>query len=211
MEFVSEYYLWFVIGGIILIMALIGYIADKTDFGHKDIRTSQTKGKEDKKDAEISETVETNSNNTEDISPEIKEEISTIEEPTIEEKENLETKDDKTMDFDNQSNNINEIDPFVMPSIEEPLIENNDANNDEEIEIKEVTDDSIFALNNDLSPFAATEIVNPIGSADSVDNEVSEVIGEDIPVQSMMTNNSVDEVINSSIDNQDNDDDIWKF
>lgn len=210
MEFVSEYYLWFVIGGIILIMALIGYIADKTDFGHKDIRTSQNKEKEDKKDAEVSELVETNSNKIEDISPEIKEEIPTIEEPTIEEKENLETKDDKTMDFDNQYNNINEIDPFVMPSIEELLIDNN-ANNDEEIEIKEVSDDSIFALNNDLSPFAATEIVNPIGSADSVDNEVSEVIGEDIPVQSAITNNNVDEVVNSSIDNQDNDDDIWKF
>lgn len=32
-EFITDNYLWFIIGGVILVMALIGYIAEKTNFG----------------------------------------------------------------------------------------------------------------------------------------------------------------------------------
>lgn len=35
MEFIRDNYIWFIVGGVILIMAVIGYIADKTDFGRK--------------------------------------------------------------------------------------------------------------------------------------------------------------------------------
>lgn len=47
MNFIEENYLWFIIGGIVLVMIVIGYIAEKTDFGHKKIE-KQEKPKENK-------------------------------------------------------------------------------------------------------------------------------------------------------------------
>lgn len=32
-EFITDNYIWFIVGGVILLMALIGYIAEKTNFG----------------------------------------------------------------------------------------------------------------------------------------------------------------------------------
>ena len=35
MDFIADNCLWFIIGGVLLIMGVIGYIAEKTDFGKK--------------------------------------------------------------------------------------------------------------------------------------------------------------------------------
>ena len=35
MDFIMDNYVWFIVIGVIIIMAIIGYIADKTDFGRK--------------------------------------------------------------------------------------------------------------------------------------------------------------------------------
>ena len=35
MDFIVDNYVWFIVGGVIILMAVIGYIADKTDFGRK--------------------------------------------------------------------------------------------------------------------------------------------------------------------------------
>ncbi|MEG2321938.1 MAG: hypothetical protein RSB71_00410 [Bacilli bacterium] len=35
MDFISDNYIWFIIGGVVIIMAIIGYFAEKTDFGRK--------------------------------------------------------------------------------------------------------------------------------------------------------------------------------
>lgn len=35
MEFVMDNYIWFIVGGIVILMAVIGYFADKSDFGRK--------------------------------------------------------------------------------------------------------------------------------------------------------------------------------
>lgn len=45
MQFIMDNYIWFAVGGIVLIMAIIGYIADKTDFGRK----TEEKVKKEKK------------------------------------------------------------------------------------------------------------------------------------------------------------------
>ncbi len=37
MDFIMDNYIWFILGGIIIIMAIIGYIADKTNFGRDKI------------------------------------------------------------------------------------------------------------------------------------------------------------------------------
>ena len=35
MNFITDNYVWFIIIGVVILMAVIGYIADKTDFGRK--------------------------------------------------------------------------------------------------------------------------------------------------------------------------------
>ena len=35
MDFIVDNYIWFIVIGVVILMAVIGYIADKTDFGRK--------------------------------------------------------------------------------------------------------------------------------------------------------------------------------
>lgn len=50
MQFITDNYIWFLIGGIILLMVIIGYIAEKTDFGHKDVGKKEKKVKKKEKE-----------------------------------------------------------------------------------------------------------------------------------------------------------------
>ena len=53
MDFIIDNYLWFVIGGIALLMIIIGYFAEKTDFGKKPL--SEKKPKEKVKEEPVEE------------------------------------------------------------------------------------------------------------------------------------------------------------
>lgn len=57
MEFFVDNWLWFLIGAIIILMTLIGYIAEKTDFGRKDI-PKREKPKKEKKQPKAKEELE---------------------------------------------------------------------------------------------------------------------------------------------------------
>lgn len=56
MDFVIDNYLWFIIGGIVILMIIIGYFAEKTDFGKKPLRDK--KPKEEIKETESVEPTE---------------------------------------------------------------------------------------------------------------------------------------------------------
>ena len=45
MDFVMDNYLWFIVGGIALLMIVIGYFAEKTDFGKKPLSEKKSKEK----------------------------------------------------------------------------------------------------------------------------------------------------------------------
>lgn len=200
MDFLSEYYLWFIIGGIILVMAVIGYIADKTDFGRKNkIADTNNKFKEEKgNDITQNPIIEVEqASMVNDV----------IETPEIINNESVQVETPKVADVSDiiieEQSTSNEDDTIT---IEEPIIEEeikieensfeqpimNDISTpleSKEVEIKEVVDESAYVLNNDLSSFAATtnnEFVKPVSDSAS---------------------NVVDDVIND----QDSDDDIWKF
>lgn len=53
MDFVIDNYLWFIIGGIVLIMIIIGYFAEKTNFGKKPL--TKNKAEEQIMETEVSE------------------------------------------------------------------------------------------------------------------------------------------------------------
>ena len=203
LEFLSEYYLWFIIGGIILVMAVIGYIADKTDFGRKNKISEENSKLKDEQENNNSITEAPNAV-VEEVSPQ-EQTVSDVVEP-IESINSISNEIDVPMIEDSV---IDEIKVEEQPidekiesvqlgedlenikveenDIEQPAINDiNDIsiNNEEKVEIPEVIDDSVYVLNNDLSSFAAGDL------------------NENVPVSSV-----VEDVIND----QDNDDDIWKF
>ncbi len=57
MDFIVDNYVWFIVVGIIILMAFIGYIADKTDFGRKgkDEDTKEKKVEKPKKEKKVKE------------------------------------------------------------------------------------------------------------------------------------------------------------
>ena len=57
MDFIVDNYVWFIVVGIIILMAVIGYIADKTDFGRKgkDEDTKEKKVEKPKKEKKVKE------------------------------------------------------------------------------------------------------------------------------------------------------------
>ncbi|MDD2519236.1 MAG: hypothetical protein PHG18_05060, partial [Bacilli bacterium] len=61
MEFIAENYIWFIVGGVVLLMALIGFIAEKTNFGRSEFekKVREPKPKKEKgkkgKNKEVSE------------------------------------------------------------------------------------------------------------------------------------------------------------
>ena len=57
MDFIVDNYIWFIVAGIIILMAVIGYIADKTDFGRKgkDEDTKEKKVEKPKKEKKVKE------------------------------------------------------------------------------------------------------------------------------------------------------------
>lgn len=53
MDFIADNYVWFIVIGVVILMAVIGYIADKTDFGRKGKNEEVTeKPKKEKKKKE---------------------------------------------------------------------------------------------------------------------------------------------------------------
>lgn len=63
MDFIINNYLWFVIGGIALLMIIVGYFAEKTDFGKKPLSEKKPKEKV------IEEPVEEKEEITVDVEP----------------------------------------------------------------------------------------------------------------------------------------------
>lgn len=121
MDFVIENYVWFIIAGVILVMALIGYIAEKTDF---------VKEKEPRKKKE-------NKNKTEkiDVQP------LAPTEPVIPQAEMLSKEATTAMDWDmpnmeNGMDGIPETNTFIDP-IGEEVVDLSDVTVNKEPELKE--------------------------------------------------------------------------
>ena len=128
-EFFVDNWLWFLLAGTVLLMTLIGYIAEKTDFGRKEIEKKEKPKKEKKnKKEEIKEQV-VEVEKQEVVEPEVQISLATpIEEQTTQE-------DNLTMEevheelmvpfgdvtFDNLNNNVDtlEVPNEVVSPVEE--------------------------------------------------------------------------------------------
>lgn len=63
MDFIVDNYFWFIVGGIVVLMIIIGYIAEKTDFGRKPFKEKKADSKEPNAvNGESVETIENDEN-----------------------------------------------------------------------------------------------------------------------------------------------------
>lgn len=127
-EFFVDNWLWFLLAGTVLLMVLIGYIAEKTDFGRKEVEKKVKLKKEKKNKKEKKEQV-TEVEKQEVVEPEVQISLaSPIEEQTTQE-DNLimEEVPEELMvpfgdvTFDNLNNNVDtlEVPNEVVSPVEE--------------------------------------------------------------------------------------------
>lgn len=187
MEFILDNYIWFIVGGIIILMAVIGYFAEKTDFG----RNKKTEIKEEK--------------------PKEK------EKPKKEKKQKKEEKEEKPEKIEIDAKGIgdlvqNEAD-LVNPPVEDleaPL------KNDAVVDSNENVDQSLFAPLEDFSAKEAVEEApeQPVVIDELIDEQKTSdenLANEDLkPVDStpLEDDSKSDDKKEESVSD---DDDIWKF
>lgn len=148
MEFITNNYMWFIIGGIVILMAIIGYIADITDFGRNRVeKVPKEKPKKEKKSDKKIEEID-----NQDISSELAEnsisEFDTLPidnnqdelQPITENEENILFSNEMNNEENSLPNNLEneEIDQSLfepLPSVEESETDssNEDISSDDDI------------------------------------------------------------------------------
>lgn len=202
MQFIMDNYFVFIIGGIVVLMTFIGYIAEKTDFGHNKIEKVDKKKKEEEKRALEEFKKSKLKLNDLTLKKDIEEFSDNIE---FENKEINNLDDNKDLKVEQESlNNVISEDLSVPISIlkEEKKNQNKDSsvvvgdldtlvNSDKEI-------NKIDATNEDLSvPISTLKEEKKIEeSEDNIWNE---------------RKNLVEETKNNQNDKIESEEDIWKF
>ena len=212
MEFFVDNWLWFLVAAIVILMTLIGYIAEKTDFGRSDIpkkeKIKREKPKKEKVRKEKQPKEETQEIYETEAMPEVQMSLATdsiLEEP--EENEPVEdlnvpfgdlTFEEPTLNEDSTLGNVEELsDSFADMTFEEPTIEAPE-NQIGETEILE-----------DLSvPFGDTSFSMPISEVEEVvENEPT----EELKLDDINTLNIDLPDLDTIVNEEDDSDDVWKF
>lgn len=235
MEFITDNYVWFIVGGVILVMIIIGYYAEKTDFGRKALeeRVKEPKRKKEEKKAEIRAKKEKQRKEEEEKKQKGKKvnlnvrlndainqeniEGNPIEGDVVEEKNVV---DDFNLDFNNP---INDEEINSEQLINDELIDNNQEiieNHEMQTEYgaydNEAPTNDTYELTPEVSEFnelpgEEQEVVSPV---------VEEPIAEDVDMPQLDTNTVPDidiELPNLDELNKENDekvvedDDVWNF
>lgn len=196
MDFITENYIWFIVGGVVVLMAIIGYIADKTDFGRKG-KTEKIVDKKKKKNKETKPTkIEVDAKGINELSQDVAEKNF----------KNSENEVNNDVSFtppltDNVQPTVNDQ-QFTTPTANEtvdqslfvPLTEQSDqaVNNDT------TTNDNSVVRNNTVSEIVSEEPQN------SEDNQVEELQNINPTNLPETTDKKENEVVSE-------DEDIWKF
>ena len=205
MDFIADNYVWFIVGGIIILMAIIGYFADKTDFGRK-VKTEKAeknvdkiekkKNKKDKKEKNKKPNkIEVDAKGIDELSKDVAEKNALIQSPNV---------------LDQAS--------FVPPSTDEIPTDNQQFSTPM---ANEVVDQSLFAPltdQNDTLVNGSQEMQEPIADVSAVGEVVEEEPENPNDDQSKELKN-IDPVTlpeNDEENKQNNDvvaeeEDIWKF
>lgn len=221
MEFFVDNWLWFLVGAIVVLMTLIGYIAEKTDFGRKDVQKREKPKKEKKQPKakeELKEVLES------EPMPEVQMSLATdsiFEEP-IETLENTNEEVEETEDLNVPFGDIS----FEVPQVEETFEPVENLNNSFEestyveptINVEEPieTFEPIEELEN-INEEANEDLNVPFGDItyDIPINEVEEVVesepAEELNLEDLNTPNIELPDLDSIVTEEDDTDDVWKF
>ena len=193
MEFILDNYIWFIVGGIIILMAVIGYFAEKTDFG---------RSKKVEAETEI---------------PKEKSKEKPKEKPKKEKKSKKENAEEKQEKIEIDNKGINDLvqselvtDNLTVENPEEPLTDVNVSDTNENV------DQSLFAP---LEDFTAKDTTEEVQEQPVV---IDELINEPKDSDEKLGNDDLKPIdstpladVSSSNDNEEknvsDDDDVWKF
>lgn len=202
MDFIINNYVWFVVAGIVLLMAFIGYIAEKTNFGHK--------GKV-KKETPVLKEVEVVAAPVVEVAPIILP-VVTVEEPfsgpMVDEV--TETPMVEEIPMVDATSMIDET-PIVLP-IEEPMVEG-PMDTDEPIEEAVVTELPVVEETNEVGE----EVTNEVPTEKI--SEISEVVGSEPANLDINQNGNdiniplpeLDAIKENADESTIEDQDVWKF
>lgn len=202
MEFIMENYIWFIIGGIVILMTIIGYIADKTNFTKREENREKIKHSKKKKIEELEEIIEEEPvQETHEINPiedfnmegfepafdtdEIVAEETSINEPIVMEDPVAE----KIKDINEEEMFDMNIDGEVEETVEEPT----EMDKDLEVEPQEIAEEDLY-VGLDGTPNAYKE-----------DEEIEEQ-DENLEIE-LPSISSLDSELKEETD----EDDVWKF
>lgn len=184
-DFVTENYIWFIVVGIIILMAIVGYIADKTDFGRNRVER-QPKEKQEKVKPEkvVKEKIKKEKNKKEkNLKEEVVEELPAMEQNVVETVNNIESAEQPIyneipQDFSTENN-------FINDNVKDTLVT-------DETQV----DQSLF---------------EPLPSIDQFFNEQPVEQNNNIEVSSEPININLENEEVKQNSEVESDDDIWKF
>lgn len=167
MDFIMDNYVWFIVIGVIIIMAIIGYIADKTDFGRKNQSENNEKIKEkkkvkkEKKVKEVKPTkIEVDAKGINELSQDVTD-------------KNFKNDNVQINDVANNETNVN-VDLSADTNV--PPVDNAQFTSPN---VNETIDQSLFApLTEQTQPIADTAVMDNTNSSFTENNGVSELIEE---------------------------------
>lgn len=204
MQFLMDNYIWFLVAGIIGLMTVIGYIAEKTDFGRKEVKREESKEKKVKKDVKKIEELKLNdvvySDNNKNIEVV---DVNKVEEPDV-------------FAFNDLNVSQPEEDLTVPLNDEKKVSEANINLNVEEDLTVPLNDNKQNEIANN---FMEEDLTVPLsGKVEEIKEEVNVNVDEDLTVplnaESNVKNESlVQEIDENKKENTDisSAEDIWKF
>lgn len=198
MDFITDNYIWFIVGGVVILMAIIGYIADKTDFGRK-WKTEKVVEKKKKKNKESKPTkIEVDAKGINELSQD-------VAEKNFKNSEN-EVNNDVTFtppltdDVQPTVNDQQFTAPIANETVDQSLFAPLTEQSDQTVNNDTTTNDNSVAQNDTVS-----EVVNeePQNSEDNQVEELQNINPTNLPEATEETKNNNEPVSE--------DEDIWKF
>lgn len=204
MEFIAENYIWIILIGVVILMTLIGYIADKTDFGkNKPVKVKKEKPVKVKKEKIKKE-------KNEEVA---EEEINVDELP----KNDIDPMNDFPMENDENMDDVKTEQAFDTDEMDlSPKVDNDfdyELNDDSEVEQQAVPVQDEVASNAEIKEEPVSEdLFTGFDDTTSTPDEEKiseELLGdkkEDLEIELP----SID-TLNKELEEDSEDDDVWKF
>ena len=205
MDFIVDNYVWAIVIVVVVLMAIVGYIADKTDFGRKEFEKKMVsdkpkkveKPKKEKKNKKKKEVVE---------------ELPVVGEVQTDEITNEDVAQKETPETDLLFDNLNGENFIEGENVDSQEVEENIEL--ENVNTFDLNEDTNMSFNDEVSTGEEEPIdqslFEPLPSIDQVFSEPVSVSEEEVSTEESVDVPATDE-ITTQVSETESDDDIWKF